>query len=185
MRALVGIAFACLMPTTAAAAASVYQKLADAGCKVVSTDEVGTVSLCSGPGGMPFLVADVDLRVSVTFGGVDAESVPRFQSFGRFNSAGETIEWRMAGGEPVAAILRWSVQTEEDGEASILVVSKVGSGGEAGCIAAYVDAQANAGANVLARELADDVAPSFDCASDKPDYHGARGAMAPEPMLGD
>lgn len=178
--------FACLVAGIAStpgfASEPVYQRLSEAGCATVSTDELGATQLCTGPDGTPFLVSEGDLRISVTFGGVDAGSKPPFQSFGAFNTIGETIEWRVEGGTAVAAILRWLIESPATAaEGQVLVVSKVGSNAP-GCVVAYVDALANADANTLAREAADRIAPNVDCASHVPFYYGARGPDAAEPM---
>lgn len=90
----------------------------------------------------------------------------------------------MQGGKAVAAILRWSIQGyESDPPASVLVVSRVGSGKTPGCIAAYVDAKGNPDANVMAREAAERIAPNIDCSTHRPFYYGKRGPTAPDPVL--
>jgi hypothetical protein len=61
----------------------------------------------------------------------------------------------------------------------VLVISKVGQpDGPAGCVVALVDALENADANVMARKLADQLAPAFKCGQDKAVYHGKRGKKA-------
>ena len=166
------------------AAESVYQPLREADCPRVASDEVGATFFCHGPDGTPFLVAEGDARMSVTFGGVGAGSRVAFQSFGSFNSLGEKIEWRMEDGVPVATILRWLLEAgESGGEGQVLVVSKAGEGNSPGCIAAYVDALANPDANELAREAAERIAPNVDCEIHIPFYYGIRGPNSGEPML--
>jgi hypothetical protein len=167
----------------ARAAEPVYQRVAEAGCRTISTDELGATQLCRGPDGTPFIIADYDLRISVAFGGVDEGSEPRFESFGNFNNIGETIEWRMEAGRAVAAILRWHLDAAEGGPGGqVLVVSKVGEGASPGCVVAYVDALANLDANMLARDAAERIVANVECGTHVPFYYGTRGATAGEPM---
>ena len=178
------VAIAAGLGGPALAAESVYQPLREADCPQVAADEVGGTFLCHGPDGTPFLVAEGDARMSVTFGGVGPASRVPFQSFGSFNSLGEKIEWRMESGAPVATILRWLVDSPEGGlQSQVLVVSKVGQDDSAGCVAAYVDALANSNANELAREAAERIVPNVDCEIHIPLYYGVRGPNAAEPML--
>jgi hypothetical protein len=179
---------AALLAATASAPAlaaeSRYQPLKEADCPVVGSDEVGSIALCHGVDGTPFLITEGDARMSVTFGGVGPGSLPAFQSFGPFNSLGDVVEWRIEGGRSFATILRWHLDAGEGGApGQVLVVSKVGEGRSPGCVIAYVDALANSDANVLAREAADRIAPNADCTIHVPFYYGVRGPNAGEPML--
>jgi hypothetical protein len=181
--ALLAAGLAAAFSGVAAAAEPVYQRISDAGCRTISTDQLGASQLCHGPDGTPFSIADSDLRISVVFGGVDEGSEPPFESFGNFNHIGETIEWRMEGGRAIAAILRWHLDASEgDSGGQILVVSKVGEGASPGCVAAYVDAQANPNANDLARAAAEQIVPNVECGTHVPFYYGIRGPAAGEPM---
>ena len=182
--AVLAVALAAGLGGPAFSAESVYQPLREADCPRVAEDEVGATFFCHGPDGTPFLLAEGDARMSVTFGGVGPGSRVPFQSFGSFNSLGEKIEWRVEGGAPVATILRWLVDSPEGGaESQVLVVSKVGEGDSPGCVAAYVDALANSNANELAREAAERIVPNVDCEIHIPLYYGVRGPDAAEPML--
>jgi hypothetical protein len=163
------------------AAEPVYQRLADAACRTVAEDPAGATQLCSGPDGTPFSVTDGDLRIAVVFGGVDETPPRRFESFGSFNHIGDTVEWRMEGGQATAAILRWYLEPDGGEEGQVLVVSKVGDDSP-GCVVAYVDARANPSPNDLAREAADRIAPNVECGAHVPFYYGIRGPSAGDPM---
>lgn len=85
-----------------------------------------------------------------------------------FNNLGPKLEWRApqrAGAEPFATIVRYTYQQmTEDGSYSngqVLVVSRFRSGES--CHVAYIDALANANANVMAREVADKYATGGNC----------------------
>jgi len=86
-----------------------------------------------------------------------------------------TIEWRVArpDGKPIpyAAIVRYFTAGPE-GRGEVLVVSRVSVAGS--CHIAYIDALANADAIVLAREIADRRARTYDCAN-PPAIEGQRG----------
>ncbi|PII38302.1 signal peptide protein [Sinorhizobium meliloti CCBAU 01290] len=115
-----------------------------------------------------------------------------FESFGPFNHAETTVEWRLdANGKPVAAILRWIIENPDPQtdrstkafEGQVLVISKVAQKEDGdGCVIGYVDALANADANTLARRIADERTASFRCGTDQASYHGNRGEKAGEPM---
>lgn len=187
MRCFFAVAIAAGFAGPAIATETTFQKIGAAGCETIYTDEISATSLCTGPDGTPFLLTDGDARISVTFGGVDRRSHPAFQSFANFNSVGDTIEWRVDEGVPMSTVLRWHIQGgdgETGADGQVLVVSKVGSANSPGCVVAYVDAMANRGANILARDAADMIAPNVDCATHVPFYYGRRGPTAGEPVLG-
>ncbi len=123
-----------------------------------------------------------DLRQSVGFG---AEK--QFQSFGQFNRMNTTIEWRSSGGYPYAAIVRFFIDHSGVGgrsqEGQVLVVHRVAKTvNDQTCVVGLVDARANRNANLLARQVADTIAKSFNCGADRPKYHGARGRFAGDLM---
>ncbi len=178
-----------------AAAQSAYTKLDLTTCETLQRmpDEGGSVFLkCPGYQGYPIYFKAGDLRQSVFFG-ILSEAILReaWQSFGAFNQAGDTVEWRLGdGGEPFAAILRFHIETinpatgasDEAHRGQVLVVSRVGQPGEpSGCVVGYVDARANPSANALARRVADSYAAPFVCGVDRAVFHGERGALASEP----
>lgn len=123
-----------------------------------------------------------DLRQSVGFG-----AIKQFQSFGQFNRMNNTIEWRSNGGRPYAAIVRFFIDhTNNEGrsqEGQVLVVHRVAKTDKGHtCVIGMVDARANRNANLLARQVADTMAKSFDCNRDRPNYHGTRGKFAGDLM---
>ncbi len=128
--------------------------------------------------------------MSVKFGGTQGNAPGTWQSFGAFNSIGETIEWRLDGGTPFATILRWTLDNPgPDGSApspasrgQVLVISTIDDGtGKPSCMAGLVDARANSNANELARQVADTVAVSFTCGTDTPAFHGKKGSLVSLP----
>ncbi len=171
---------------------SEYTKLdLDNGCVAISEYEAGGSWSCEGYKGYGILFSEGDLRQSVFYGYVGewyAEGA--FESFGGFNNVSGTIEWRLDGDTPVAAIQRWFIDNpEETGEQTdetrgqVLVVAKVAQPGVGdGCVVGYVDARENTQANELARQIADEMAPGFRCRVDQPEYHGEQGLLAGEPM---
>lgn len=136
---------------------------------------------CKGYGGISVYVAAGDQRIYVSFGR-NAKSEPAAQqTLASFNGEGEQIEWRLRRGAsgklaPFAAIMPWSTTVsggDEPVRGRMLVVTRLGSDGV--CHVGYVDAKANADADVLARKIADETARPFKCGSDKPQILGKRG----------
>ncbi|WP_349368820.1 hypothetical protein [Salinarimonas sp.] len=182
--------FACflaalLLVAPAAAQESAYTTLAfETGCRVVSEsgpDEPPWVELiCDGFRDYPVHVSDDGERMSLAYGFAPDER--DWMSFQTFNRVHDTIEWRLAGGRPVATIHRWFVSDLDGGERQVLVVSRVWQpDGAPGCRVGFVDAQANADANVLAREIADTHAAGFACGKEIPAWRGATTPATPAP----
>lgn len=147
---------------------SAYTELDLDACPVIETYEVGADWLCEGYGGIAVLVSEGDLRFTVSYG-KDAAAESAFgQGFGPFNDLGPRIEWLLeADGGIAGTILRWFV-AQPDYEApdhQILVVTRIEPGNT--CHVAYIDARANANANALAREAAENLIPDFECARDR------------------
>ena len=143
-------------------------------CTVLEADDFGVSWVCPGFRGVPVYVSEGDLRFYVSFG-LNADNEPAAsQTPPPFNTIGEKLEWRVAkvGGslQPVATILRYAVSNAQgDDNSDLLVVTQIAPGST--CHIAYVDAALNADANELARQAADDLAGSFDCA-DEPVRYG-------------
>jgi hypothetical protein len=176
----------CLALLTASAASaqapqSDYSKAGEKACKLRSKNKAGeempwTESTCPGRAGYVLRIFDGDLRQTVSIGrtaAMAAKEKAAEQSFGPFNSAGGTVEWRSRGGKPFAIIQRWRLQ-DIDGkpdakgnlpDVQLLVVTRTPPG--AVCHVAYIDVAANPDANALARQVADDKAAAFDCRNDR------------------
>lgn len=162
-----------------AAAESVYTGLDLDACTVLATDEEsGGIALrCPGYRGAPVFVSEGDLRFDVDFG------VPNDQwaSFGPFNSIHDTVEWRVTDGRPVAAILRFFLDTGmtggPDDKGQVLLVSKVGGENSPGCAIAAVDVNTVEQPNSVARGAAA-MASRIDCGTGAPVAIGAEESFA-------
>ncbi len=177
-----------LAPLGAWGGESAYSKLnLDKDCKfdAPSDDEnagPGSSAKCQ-IGNFPTIYFDEgDLRQSIGFG-----APKKYQTFGQFNYINNVIEWRSKNGKPYAAIVRFFIQNSHldnnDGDKAnlgqVLVVHRVAKSSKGQtCIVGMVDARANANANVLARQIADKLATSFNCATDKAEYLGIKGKFA-------
>ena len=129
--------------------------------------------LCTGYGDYPVYISYGDARDSVFFGYPPDGKPDSWESFGGFNAAGKTVEWRLEDGAPFATILRWSVNTITSGgenrSIEVLVVEKVAQpDSHESCVVGYVVAPGNPGHNEQARALADEYARSFTCWRDEP-----------------
>jgi len=176
-------------PVHAQTVSSEYTQL-DVGdsCTVFDADEIGASFACEGFKGYGILFSEYDLRTSIFYGYVgDWYGEGAWESFQSFNSVNDTIEWRIHDGIPRATILRWFVDhpdpdtgsPSENTRGQVLVVSKVAQAGDGeGCIIAYVDARANANANILARQAADTLLDTFRCRIDEPNYVGDEGRFS-------
>ncbi|MGY3451292.1 hypothetical protein [Bradyrhizobium sp. USDA 4353] len=172
-----------LNPARAETVASAYTSAAEKDCRTIGKpDNDSSTQSCPGKDGLIVLVTEGDLRQTVSVGRTisAAAKEPAAQTwFGPFNSAGKTIEWRMADGKPFAIIQRWQIADNDDQgkkgpkDKPLLVVTRLPPGPV--CHVAYVDAAANANANELARQAADASARSFACGKDKVKVLGTRG----------
>ena len=161
-----------ISPAAAASFDSAYTKLDLDGCEVLKEYEEGSgVDLeCPGYKGIPVFVSEGDLRTTVAFG----EDSKNGGTFAPFNSPGTTVEWRLSGGTPFAAILRFHLDPGDGSgkTVSVLGIHTIGGNGRESCPVGYVDASVNADANVLARKVADEEAGGFACGTDRPSYRG-------------
>jgi hypothetical protein len=146
--------------------------------------EDGGTRVCPGTHGFVVVVAENDLRETVSVGRnralADKEPAAK-KWFGPFSSAGTTVEWRSqrTRSRPFAIIQRWSLVDNNDLDKNgrprdkpMLVVTRLPPDGV--CHTAYIDVAANANANDLARKAADS-ARKFDCAKDKVQIVGTAG----------
>lgn len=166
-----------VIPACAETFSSAYTSTAEKDCRANAT-------ICKGIDGLIVLVQEDDLRRTVSIGRTakQAEKEPAANHwFGPFNFTADTIEWRRDGaGKPFATIQRWYIadnnDTDKDGRprsAQMLVVTRLPPG--AVCHVAYVDVKANPNANDVARDAADRLAKTFDCAKDKVSIVGNNG----------
>jgi hypothetical protein len=147
--------------TGGAQAASVYTKIDDAKCETLQTYEDGGVDLrCPGLDGLDVFVSEGDARMDVDYG-VKGEA---FETFSAFNSIGDTVEWLTnAAGVPEAAIIRYLISVDGR-KAEALVVSRINTESQDGCVIGVVDARLEQ-ANGVARGIGA-MAPTFDCSID-------------------
>lgn len=159
-------------------------------CETLAEDPMSVSLKCDGYGEFPIYFKEGDLRQSVIFGKVDRELIEgAFESFSAFNRVNTKIEWRLNGaGTPVAAILRWFIENpgpsgspSPESTGQVLVISRVGTAAYPGsCFVGMVDAKATADANRVARQVADDIADTFDCGMQPPEWYGKRGDLTSE-----
>ncbi len=170
------VAFAVTGPAAAQQVESSYTDLnLNMDCTVIESDDFGSTWACAGLKGMPVMVSEADLRMSVSYGLSSTAEKAAGQTLPPFNRLGDRIEWRVSNAEghwkPFATILRFFTRHEGTGEeGQVLVVTRVAPG--ATCHVAYVDALANADANELARRTADEKAKDFDCEAGEPEIVG-------------
>lgn len=126
--------------------------------------------ICPGVNGYAYYIAGTDGREAITYGYAERSGM---RTFGAFNFAHSTVEWRMTlekgKAVPVAAIQRFSL-ADIDGKwaTQILVVSKVGQpNGGGACVVGYVSANEAGSANKRARDISN-TASTFRCGRDKP-----------------
>ena len=146
---------------------SVYTSLDLKNCEVLQTYEEGNGRelRCKGYQDIPLYVTESDARFDVDAGVPNSE----WTTSGRpFNSLGDTIEWRIHDGKPVAIILRFNfeISTIPEERSSELAVISVGREGSPGCLVEWVSADAQPNQNIVARQIADRQADSFNCGSD-------------------
>jgi hypothetical protein len=165
---------------------STYTSTAPKDCRQVgkpSELDGSTTRVCPGKDGLIVLIAEDDLRETVSVGRnrkAASEEPAAKVRFGPFNSSESTVEWRFASAKPFAIIQRWHIADSADPDKqgrpntkAMLVVTRLPPG--AVCHVAYVDAIANPHANELARKAADDLARGFMCGKDDVKIIGASG----------
>jgi len=144
-----------------AQAASTYTKIDDASCEILETYEDGGADMrCPGLPGLDVYISEGDARVDVDFG-FRGET---FETFSAFNDVGDTVEWLSDGnGVPQAAIIRYFI-TVDGRDAQALVVSRINTESQDGCVIGVVDARLEQ-ANGMARGIGA-MASTFDCSID-------------------
>lgn len=150
-------------------------------CKVLGRHRDGSSQICPGLGSYKVYVAEGDLRFFVAAGPKPEKTRGAGQTLRPFNtifkgrSSRASIEWRFGAQPaqaPYATILRYF--TDLDGtKGEVLVVSKVST--DQSCQIAMIDALANPNALELARSIADERAPGFDCQNGEAKSEGKTG----------
>ncbi|WP_246780428.1 hypothetical protein [Rhizobium sp. AQ_MP] len=176
-----------LLAAPAHAAESVYTDLDLDACETLAEDPMGVSLRCEGYQDYPVYFKEGDLRQSAIFGQIDQELIDgAFESFAAFNRVNTKVEWRLdASGRPFAAILRWFIENpgpsgspSPESTGQVLVISRVGTSAYPGsCFVGMVDVKSTPKANELARRIADEVAGSFDCGMQPPEWYGKRGEL--------
>lgn len=180
MKALMIVAAIASLATPAFASdvKSIYTKIDLKKCKQTQQPDEQVFEgawACKGIAGYNVFLTAADARQMVSFGKTDADNCAGLKTFGGFNSAGATVEWRVKSGKPLTAILRWTVSTDpEDStkQATWLVVNKLEKG--ASCQMHYV-AGSFPNANDAARKAADEKAGAFNCENDSPTFDSTTG----------
>ncbi len=152
---------------------SVYTKIDLKKCKQTEKPDQQVFEgawACKGIPGYNIFLTAADEREMVSFGKTEKNNCSGQKTFGSFNSAGGTVEWRVKAGKPFAAILRWTVSIDTDDpnkKATWIVVNKLDRG--TACQMHYV-AGSFPTANDAARRAADEKAGAFNCEKDTPTF---------------
>lgn len=184
-RTMIGLALAVGVVGMAHAAVhkrtNLFTSLEAADCKVTKRHADGNAYDCRGLPGYPIYFAEGDLRSYMSFGAKPDTRRAAKQTLAAFNTPFEqghrraTIEWRFVerfGRQlPYATIVRYFV-SRDGARGQILVVTRVTE--REACHVAYVDAVSNPDAIQIARRVADEVAPGFDCKAE-PSFAGVPG----------
>ena len=159
--AVVSLAAVAALWAGGAEASSTYTKIDNSACETLQTYEDGGFDLrCPGLDGLDVYVSEGDARIDVDFG-FKGES---FETFSAFNNIGDTVEWlNNAKGVPEAAIIRYKISVDGR-EAQALVVSRINTESQDGCVIGVVDASLEQ-ANGMARGIGA-MAATFDCSID-------------------
>jgi hypothetical protein len=169
--------------TQAEAIKSIYSEFDIAKCKTIKLfeEEGGGIWRCKGIKGFDVVYSEGDLRGTMGFGPQANNQCSSSQSFGKFNSPGSKIEWRMEKGKPYATIMRWFTDNgEPDGKQNWLVVTKID--GDETCRTAIIDTKFP-NANKVAQQKAD-TSRSFKCAKDLPEVVSAKSFKVDDVMSG-
>lgn len=163
--------FAC----QANAQESVYSSLSEENCTTLSESGDGggysVIQRCEGQADWNVFFHNGDHGSGSAFstGQAAPEQMPYGGYVGNFGGFHDVIEWRLDGeGDAFATIHRYnSTSFDSDGQPrnnSILIVAALRPGDVVeSCHVGYVDATRLSGANALAREMADSLAPGFTC----------------------
>ena len=178
--------FSLAIPANAETISSVYTKYNLDKCqKVYGTpgDDESVFLICPGYKTNQVYFAEGDLRTLIAYGKDPAKHCSGQQTFGGFNTATPTIEWRLRNGKPFAAIQRWNVSDFDDSSKikSWLGVTKLD--GVNSCRVAIVEGSLK-NANLRARQAADTLVDDFNCAADEATVIATKPMTAGELMSG-
>ncbi len=160
-----------------------YTSLDPAECKILKAHPDGNSFRCPGLIGTAVYFAEGHLRAFLSFGARAEIQRSATQTLSLSNTPFEgrrrraTIEWRVTErfGKvlPYATIVRYFIAS--DGKrGQVLVVTRLTE--KEACHVAHIDALANSDAIMMARRVADEVAPKFDCRSE-PRVEGTPGIL--------
>ena len=134
-------------------------------CSITASNDFSTTWACPGYKGIPVMVAEAQSRFMVSYGLKSTDEPAAKQTLPPVNSLGPSIEWRLSNKEgrwkPFATIVHFLTGEEGKPKGDVLVVTRLGEGTT--CQIAYVDAVANANAEDLAQQAADEHGFDFDC----------------------
>ena len=143
----------------------------------------GDLLRCPGPAGIDAFIRSESGRSSVSLGNPEEG----FVSLGTANTLGLTMEWRLTDGVPFAGVVRFRLPGEAGGDSlgDVMAVMKVAEGDRPGCLVALVDLTVNPEGRDMARRIADERGPSFQCGADEARIVGmssdwARAIVLPE-----
>lgn len=162
---------ACAMP--AQANDSAYVRVFES-CMVTEPDDEPVVfSDCTGYGGWRVHVVAGEHGIAIAYSqrGKETQWSENPPRIGVFQDLGEVSEWRLdASGVPFATIQRSIFSGFEPGDGGqYLTVAALRPDGEPGaCHVAYIEAAQQSGANQIARDAADLLAPGWRCGVDAP-----------------
>jgi formate-dependent nitrite reductase cytochrome c552 subunit len=127
-------------------------------------EDVVTQRCPNGPGGWPITIAYADARDDVFFGRRAEGGTSVSEAVGgAFSSAHDTIEWRLRGGRPFAAIHRYYLGANER---QVLLVHRL-QPDKTSCVAAVVAVRKGHDANTEAVAIADSIGETFRCGRDR------------------
>jgi hypothetical protein len=116
----------------------------------------------SGANGWPVTIVYEDARAIVTFGRQEKSGGVVIGTLnGTFADPHSVIEWRLLNGTPFAVIHRYFFNNRQ-----ALTIHRL-NGDMTSCVAAVVNVERGHDANAEAVRIADEIVPTFRCASDK------------------
>lgn len=178
MRKFAALFSLCLTaaPASAEEITSAYTKFDLQACALVEKGDeyvyAGTWR-CKGLDGIDIIQASSDDRSFAGFGHDGGNNCAFLKTFGPFNTALSPVEWRIRNGNAFAAIERWSVVHDDNGNSVTWLVVNALRDNES-CHVHYVSGSYPK-ANEAARHAADTLAEGFDCDNDVPTFDSKIG----------